>query len=122
MKQYRYAEFTAGKGGAMLLDEEKDPHEVKNVVDDPAYAAAKAELSPLVAAYWRSMAAGESTSAGGSIKRFRNKKGSHPMDGFLTVKHHRVKDDFLSTLRASSHSLMAVPVAFRAATRWPSKS
>ena len=35
----------------MLLDETNDPHEVKNVVDDPAYAAAKVELSQLVAAY-----------------------------------------------------------------------
>jgi arylsulfatase A-like enzyme len=50
-EKYRYAEFTAGTGGAMLLDETNDPHELKNVVDDPAYAAAKAELSQLVAAY-----------------------------------------------------------------------
>ena len=50
-EKYRYAEFTAGAGGAMLLDEINDPHELKNVVDDPAYATAKAELSKLVAAY-----------------------------------------------------------------------
>jgi iduronate 2-sulfatase len=50
-EKYRYAEFTAGAGGAMLLDQEKDPHELKNVVDDPAYAAARADLSRLVAAY-----------------------------------------------------------------------
>jgi arylsulfatase A-like enzyme len=50
-EKYRYAEFTAGTGGAMLLDEEKDPHEIKNVVDDPAYAQVKAELSKLVQEY-----------------------------------------------------------------------
>lgn len=47
-EKYRYAEFTAGAGGAMLLDEAKDPHEVKNVVDDPAYAKDREELSKLV--------------------------------------------------------------------------
>jgi arylsulfatase A-like enzyme len=50
-ERYRYAEFTAGSGGAMLLDEANDPHELTNVVDDPAHAAAKAELSRLVADY-----------------------------------------------------------------------
>lgn len=50
-EKFRYAEFTAGGGGAMLLDEINDPHETKNVVDDPAYAAARAELAKLVADY-----------------------------------------------------------------------
>ncbi len=50
-EKYRYAEFTAGSGGAMLLDETADPHELKNVIDDTARAAVKAELSELVAAY-----------------------------------------------------------------------
>lgn len=50
-EKYRYAEFTAGSGGAMLIDEEKDPHEIKNVVDDPAYAAVKEELHKLVVDY-----------------------------------------------------------------------
>ena len=50
-ERYRYAEFTAGAGGAMLLDEVNDPHELKNVVDDPAHAAVRAELAKLVADY-----------------------------------------------------------------------
>jgi arylsulfatase A-like enzyme len=49
--QYRYAEFTAGTGGAMLIDEKSDPHEMKNLADDPAYAKTRAELSGLVKTY-----------------------------------------------------------------------
>jgi iduronate 2-sulfatase len=49
--QYRYAEFTAGAGGAMLLDEQADPHEMKNLADDPTYAKTRAELSALVKTY-----------------------------------------------------------------------
>jgi arylsulfatase A-like enzyme len=47
-EKYRYAEFTAGTGGAMLLDEAADPNEVKNLADDPAYASVRAEMSKLV--------------------------------------------------------------------------
>jgi arylsulfatase A-like enzyme len=50
-EKFRYAEFTAGKGGAMLLDEAKDPHETTNVIDDPAYASVRAELEKRVAEY-----------------------------------------------------------------------
>lgn len=50
-EKYRYAEFTAGGGGAMLLDEEADPHEVKNVVDDPKYASVKAQMQELLKKY-----------------------------------------------------------------------
>jgi arylsulfatase A-like enzyme len=46
--KYRYAEWAGGRNGAMLIDEEADPHEVRNLVDDPKYAAARAELSRLV--------------------------------------------------------------------------
>jgi arylsulfatase A-like enzyme len=49
--KYRYAEFTAGGGGAMLLDEEADPHEMKNVVNDPKYADVKKEMHELLKAY-----------------------------------------------------------------------
>jgi hypothetical protein len=31
----------------MLFDEQSDPHEMKNLADDPAYADVKAELSSL---------------------------------------------------------------------------
>ena len=47
-EKYRYAEFDYGKSGAMLTDPENDPFETKNLVDDPKYAAVKAELAPLV--------------------------------------------------------------------------
>lgn len=50
-EKFRYAEFTASSGGAMLLDEINDPHELKNIVDDPAYAGVRAELAKLVAEY-----------------------------------------------------------------------
>src|SRR6185369_3652041 len=49
--KWRYAEFTAGGGGAMLLDEEADPHEMTNIADDPKYATTRAELSALVKNY-----------------------------------------------------------------------
>jgi iduronate 2-sulfatase len=46
-ERYRYAEWEGEKGGAMLFDHAADPHETKNLADDPAHAAAKAELSAL---------------------------------------------------------------------------
>jgi arylsulfatase A-like enzyme len=47
--KYRYAEFDekAG-GGAMLLDETADPHELKNLAEDPKYATVRAEHSALI--------------------------------------------------------------------------
>jgi iduronate 2-sulfatase len=47
--KWRYAEYTLG--GAMLLDTETDPHEMKNLASDPQYANVVAELSPLVRKY-----------------------------------------------------------------------
>jgi arylsulfatase A-like enzyme len=46
--RYRYAEWAGGKNGAMLIDEAADPDEMVNLVDDPRYAAVRAELSTLV--------------------------------------------------------------------------
>jgi arylsulfatase A-like enzyme len=46
--KWRYAEFG---DGAMLLDEANDPAEMKNVVDDPANAAVRAELSAQLKKY-----------------------------------------------------------------------
>jgi iduronate 2-sulfatase len=46
--KYRYAEWTGAKGGgAMLIDESADPHETKNLIDDPQLAAVREELSAL---------------------------------------------------------------------------
>jgi len=50
-ERWRYAEFDGGRGGAMLLDPEADPHELQNLADDPRHAAVKAELSALVERY-----------------------------------------------------------------------
>jgi arylsulfatase A-like enzyme len=46
-EKWRYAEYDNG-AAAMLLDETADPHEVTNVVDDPANAKVRSELSALV--------------------------------------------------------------------------
>jgi len=35
-------------GGAMLVDEHNDPHELKNLADDPAYASVRAEMKKLL--------------------------------------------------------------------------
>ena len=55
--RWRYAEFDGGKEGAMLFDEVNDPHEMKNLADDPSYAGVRAELSALA----RSRAPGSAT-------------------------------------------------------------
>ena len=46
-EQWRYAEFDDGRA-AMLLDEAADPHEVKNVADDPDHMDVRQKLSALV--------------------------------------------------------------------------
>jgi arylsulfatase A-like enzyme len=46
-EKWRYAEYADG-AAAMLLDETADPHELKNLADDPAYAQVRNELSALV--------------------------------------------------------------------------
>jgi arylsulfatase A-like enzyme len=48
-EKWRYAEYTLG--GAMLLDIDNDPHETKNLAQDPKYADVVKELSPLVRQY-----------------------------------------------------------------------
>src|SRR5262249_61322148 len=47
-ERWRYAEFDGGNAGAMLFDHEADPHEMKNLADDPKYAPVRAELSALL--------------------------------------------------------------------------
>jgi uncharacterized sulfatase len=46
-EKYRYAEWNGGEGGAMLFDESADPHELKNLADDPAFSNVRDELSKL---------------------------------------------------------------------------
>jgi iduronate 2-sulfatase len=50
-ERWRYAEYGAGSGGAMLLDPQADPHELKNLADDPGLAAVKTELSAVLKSY-----------------------------------------------------------------------
>ena len=37
-----------GRAGAMLFDETKDPHELKNLAEDPAYAKTVREMKKLL--------------------------------------------------------------------------
>jgi iduronate 2-sulfatase len=51
-ERWRYAEFGPdGKNGAMLFDQQADPHELKNLAADPKFADVKRELATLVRAY-----------------------------------------------------------------------
>jgi iduronate 2-sulfatase len=46
--RWRYAEYDQGKGGALLFDMQADPHQLKNLANDPKYAEEQAKLSALV--------------------------------------------------------------------------
>ncbi len=46
--RWRYAEWPGPKGGAMLIDEQNDPHELKNLADDPQYQDVRKRLSSLL--------------------------------------------------------------------------
>ena len=51
-EKWRYAEFGPdGQNGAMLFDPKADPLEMKNLAENPQYAQARAELSPLTRKY-----------------------------------------------------------------------
>lgn len=50
-ERWRYAEFFGRGAGAMLTDPINDPHEMKNLVNDPRYAGVVKELSGLIAKY-----------------------------------------------------------------------
>jgi iduronate 2-sulfatase len=45
--KYRYAEWAGGKQGAMLFDESADPHELKNLADDPKHRETRESLARL---------------------------------------------------------------------------
>jgi iduronate 2-sulfatase len=47
-EKWRYAEYDGGKAGAMLFDEQADPHELKNLASDPKHAQTVAELKALL--------------------------------------------------------------------------
>lgn len=61
-ERYRYAEYNAGRGGAMLFDETADPTESKNLADDPKFAAVRTEMArilrrlPSLPADWKTAA------------------------------------------------------------------
>jgi arylsulfatase A-like enzyme len=46
--RFRYAEWDEGRAGAMLFDETEDPHELKNLAEDPARAQTVREMKRLL--------------------------------------------------------------------------
>jgi arylsulfatase A-like enzyme len=48
-ERWRYAEYDGPDGGAMLFDEQADPHEMRNLAADPAQAKVVAEMKALLA-------------------------------------------------------------------------
>jgi iduronate 2-sulfatase len=48
-ERYRYTEWDSGKRGVQLYDYETDPHELKNLADDPAHSAAVERMKGLLA-------------------------------------------------------------------------
>jgi arylsulfatase A-like enzyme len=47
-ERWRYAEWDEGRAGAMLFDATEDPHELKNLAEDPAHAKTVAEMKKLL--------------------------------------------------------------------------
>ncbi|PYS47025.1 MAG: sulfatase [Acidobacteria bacterium] len=47
-ERWHYAEWDEGRSGAMLFDSTKDPHELKNLANDPAYAKIIGEMKSLL--------------------------------------------------------------------------
>ena len=44
-ERFRYAEYDGGAAGVMLIDEQADPQEQKNLADDPQYKSTRDELA-----------------------------------------------------------------------------
>jgi len=53
-ERYRYTEWGEGKDGAELYDHQADPHEWRNLADDPKSAATVKELKALLHDGWKS--------------------------------------------------------------------
>jgi uncharacterized sulfatase len=47
-KNWHYVEWDEGKAGAMLFKHPDDPHESKNLANDPAYSAVVAKMKQLL--------------------------------------------------------------------------
>ena len=47
-ERWHYAQWDEGKGGEMLLDQSNDPHELKNLAAEPAYAKTVQEMRALL--------------------------------------------------------------------------
>lgn len=47
-EQWRYVEWDDGKAGTLLFDEQMDPHELKNLAEDPKYADVRMKLAGMV--------------------------------------------------------------------------
>jgi iduronate 2-sulfatase len=47
-EKYRYAEWKGGANGAMLFDAIADPHETKNLADDPKFVEVRKQLAELL--------------------------------------------------------------------------
>jgi hypothetical protein len=43
-----YAEYDGGQGGALLIDEQNDPHERRNLAEDPEHKATRAQMQRLL--------------------------------------------------------------------------
>jgi arylsulfatase A-like enzyme len=46
-ERFRYVEYDGGQGGTMLFEHPADPHELRNLADDPRFAQVRAELAAL---------------------------------------------------------------------------
>lgn len=51
-KDYRYVEYDGGKSGVMLFNTADDPHELKNLANDPAHDKVREELSRHARSLW----------------------------------------------------------------------
>lgn len=47
-ERWRYTEWNDGEAGSVLFDEQADPHELKNLANDPAHAKTVAEMKDLL--------------------------------------------------------------------------
>ena len=55
---WRYTEWNDGKDGAVLFDEEADPHETNNLVNESRHGAKVEKLKKLLHGNWSSVTTG----------------------------------------------------------------